>query len=143
MQYGDNDIQELKDMVRVGIVSSVNVEKMTARVKIQDQGIVTADLKIVQNTPLIVVTNKNDNVKWSYEAQYVTHDRKLGLGEKYKKEYPDIIKTEIGGCPTGTHNQCGQEQEFKIYPWIPFIGQWVLCLFKSDGEGDGFILGGI
>ena len=65
MQYGDNDIQELKDMVRVGIVSSVNVEKMTARVKIQDQGIVTADLKIVQNTPLIVVTNKNDNVKWS------------------------------------------------------------------------------
>lgn len=143
MQYGDNDIQELKDMVRVGVVSSVNVEKMTARVKIQDQGIVTGDLKIVQNTPLIIVTNKNDNVKWSYEAQYVTHDRKLGLGESYKKEYPDIIKTKTGGCPTETHNQCKQEQEFKIYPWIPFIGQWVLCLFKPNGEGDGFILGGI
>lgn len=143
MQYGDNDIQELKDMVRVGVVSSVNTEKMTARVKIQDQGIVTGDLKIVQNTPLIVVTNKNDNEKWSYEAQYVTHDRKLGLGESYKKEYPDIIKTKTGGCPTGTHNQCRQEQEYKIYPWIPFIGQWVLCLFKPDGEGDGFILGGI
>lgn len=143
MQYGDNDIQELKDMVRVGVVSSVNIEKMTARVKIQDQGIVTGDLKIVQNTPLIIVTNKNDNVKWSYEAQYVTHDRKLGLGESYKKEYPDIIKTKTGGCPTGTHNQCEHEQEFKIYPWIPFIGQWVLCLFKPNGEGDGFILGGI
>ena len=99
MQYGDNDIQELKDTVRVGIVSSVNVEKMTARVKIQDQGIVTGDLKIVQNPP------------------------------------PAKIKIISGSC--------GAECEVIIKPWIPKVGQWVLCLFKPDGEGDGFILGGI
>lgn len=51
MAFSDNDMQELKDIVRVGIISSVNAGKMTARVKIQDQGIVTGDLKIVQNTP--------------------------------------------------------------------------------------------
>ena len=56
--YDDNDIQELKDMVRVGIVSSVNMAKMTARVKIPDQNLVTGDLHIVRNTPLIVVINK-------------------------------------------------------------------------------------
>ena len=93
-KFDDNDIQELKDLVRIGIVSSVNSTKMTARVKIQDLGIVTGDLKIVQNTPLIT-------------------------------------------------SHISKEQGVKIYPWIPYIGQWVLCIFKPDGEGDGFVIGGI
>ncbi len=79
-KFNDTDIQELKDIVRIGIVSNVNASKMTARVQIQDQGIVTGDLKIVQNN---------------------------------------------------------------VEPWIPKVGQWVLCIFKPDGEGDGFIIGGI
>ena len=99
MNYNDNDIQELKDIVRVGIISNVNSAKMTARVKIQDQGIVTGDLKIVQNPP--------------------TAEIKIISGS------------------------CGAECEVIIKPWIPKVGQWVLCLFKPDGEGDGFILGGI
>lgn len=82
--FNNNDIQELKDIVRIGITSSVNIMNLTARVKIQDHGTVTGDLKIVQNTP-------------------------------------------------GTETN----------PWIPEVGQWVLCIFKPDGEGDGFILGGI
>lgn len=98
-QFDDNDMQELKDIVRVGIVSSVNAGAMTARVKIQDQGIVTGDLKIVQNPP--------------------------------KAE----IKIKSGSCPA--------DCEVEIKPWIPKVGQWVLCLFKPDGECDGFILGGI
>ena len=52
-EFDDNDIRELQDIVRIGIVSSVNKEKMTARVKIEEQGIVTGDLRIVQNTPFI------------------------------------------------------------------------------------------
>ena len=83
MLFRSNDIQELKDIVRVGIVSSVNSEDMTARVKIQEQGIVTGDLKVVKNTP---------------EG---------------------------------------------VEGWKPEVGQWVLCIFKPDGDGDGFILGGI
>lgn len=99
MAFSDNDIQELKDIVRVGIVSSVNAGNMTARVKIPDQGIVTGDLKIAQNTPTAEIT---------------------------------VVS---GSCPA----ECG----VKIKPWIPKVGQWVLCIFKPDGEGDGFILGGI
>ena len=97
MKFGDNDIQELKDIVRIGIVSSVNVTKMTARVKIRDQGIVTGNLKIVQNPHTVELT---------------------------------------GGS-------LGDECEVIIKPWIPTVGQWVLCLFMPNGEGDGFILGGI
>lgn len=95
----NNDIQELKDMVRVGVVSKVNAGAMTARVKIQDQGIVTGDLKIVQNTP--------------------TAEIKIISGS------------------------CSAECKAIIKPWIPKVGQWVLCIFKPDGEGDGFIIGGI
>lgn len=142
--FDDSDIQELKDIVGYGEVSSVNKNEMTAKVKIESRGIVSTELHILQNTPLIVVTNKNDNKKWEYEAQYVQFDRKLGIGEKYIKEYPDIIKTKINGCPTApTHSQCTQEQEIKIYPWLPYVGQKVLCLFITGGDGDGFILGGI
>ncbi len=95
----NNDIQELKDMVRVGVVSKVNPGNMTARIKIQDQGIVTGDLKIVQNQPTAEI---------------------------------EIVS---GNCPA----VC----KVKIKPWIPKVGQWVLCIFKPDGEGDGFIIGGI
>lgn len=132
-QFNNNDIQELKNIVRIGIVSSVNSAKMTARVKVQEQGIVTGDLKIVQHTPLITIVNKEAGTKWEYEAEYMGYDRKLGLGETYKKKYPDTIHT--------TYED--KEQIIKIYPWIPYIGQWVLCIFMPDGEGDGFILGGI
>lgn len=97
--YDDNDMQELKDIIRVGIVSKVNAGNMTARVKIQDQGIVTGDLKIVQNPP---------------RAE---------------------VEIESGTCTA--------EYKVIVKPWIPKVGQWVVCIFKPDGEGDGFILGGI
>lgn len=91
-EFNNVDIQELKDIVRIGLVSRVDSVKMTARVKIPDQGIVTGDLSIVERMPVIE-------------------------------------------CKTGC--------EIKIKPWIPTVGQWVLCIFKPDGEGDGFIIGGI
>ena len=87
--FDDNDIQELIDSMRIGIVSSVNVAEMTARV--ETQGIVTSDLKIVQNMP--ICKNKNCDCEWE--------------------------------------------------PWLPKVGQYVLCLFVFNGDGDGFILGGI
>lgn len=65
-QFNNNDIQELKDMVRVGVVSSVNSASMTARVKIQEQGIVTGDLKIAQNAP----TAEIEMISGTCEAKY-------------------------------------------------------------------------
>lgn len=50
MKFDDNDIQELKDIVKIGIVSSRDTDKRTARVKIQDQGRVTGDLQVVQTS---------------------------------------------------------------------------------------------
>jgi phage baseplate assembly protein gpV len=35
------------------------------------------------------------------------------------------------------------KHEVKVEPWTPAIGDMVVCLYKPDGDGDGFILGGI
>lgn len=50
--FSSTDMQELKDIVRIGQVSKVNAGEMTARVQIPDQGIVTGDLRIVKRPPL-------------------------------------------------------------------------------------------
>ena len=83
--FSSTDMQELKDIVRIGQVSKVNAGEMTARVQIPDQGIV---------------------------------------------KRPPTVECETG-C------------KIKVKPWIPTVGQWVLCIFKPDGEGDGFVIGGI
>lgn len=98
MQRFNNEIQSLKNIVRVGIVSKVNSENKTARVQIPEQGIVTSELKIVQNMPKVEIKNEDNT--------------------------PSDCKVEIK-------------------QWLPEIGQWVVCLFYPDGDGDGFILGGI
>ncbi len=98
MQQFNNEILSLKNIVRVGIVSKVNSENKTARVQIPEQGIVTSELKIVQNMPKIEIKNEDN-----------------------------------------TSSDCGVE----IEQWLPQVGQWVVCLFYPDGDGDGFILGGI
>jgi hypothetical protein len=100
-RFSDNDIQEIKDVVRIGIVSSVNAENRTARVKIRDNGIVTGDLKILYN-------------------------RKQG------------VVIEKCFCPDGPHECKGI-----VLPWIPEVNDWVLCIFVTGGDGDGFIVGGI
>ncbi len=98
MQQFNNEIQSLKNIVRVGIVSKVNSENKTARVQIPEQGIVTSELKIVQNMPKIEIKNKDDTLS---------------------------------------------DYNVEIEQWLPQVGQWVVCLFYPDGDGDGFILGGI
>lgn len=42
------DVQELKDCIAFGVVSSVDKEGMTARVDIAGQDIVSTNLKVVQ-----------------------------------------------------------------------------------------------
>lgn len=48
---GDRAIKELQSLVRVGIVSKVDAEKLTARVKYVQQGVMSGDMKLLQNHP--------------------------------------------------------------------------------------------
>ena len=142
------DIGVLKDIVRIGTVSSVDVEKRTARVIFPDKDDLTSgELIVVRNQPLITIEKWVEGIKWNYEAKYASVDRGLGLGESYVKENPDIIRNQLNidyKCPLhGTDETKDHDQTVTVYPWLPYIGEHVLCLYIPYGECDGFVLGGI
>lgn len=50
----------------------------------------------------------------------------------------------IQQCPIhGIIENKKHRQTVTVYPWLPFVGQLVVCLFLPYGESDGFVLGGI
>lgn len=139
----------LKEIVRVGTVSSVDVEERTARVIFHDkvEELTSGPLKVIQSQSFIVIEKLENGAKWNFEAQYASADRKLGLGETYTKSAPDIIKLERDidyKCPAHGIDETKNHQHIvTVYPWLPYIGQFVICLYLPDGESDGFVLGGI
>ena len=141
-------IAVLKEIVRIGTVSWVDPEKRTARVIFHDKDeLPSGELKVLQNQPLITVEKWVDGAKWNYNAQYASIDRKLGLGESYTKAAPDVITVERAidyKCPLhGVDETKTHKHVMKVYPWLPYIGQFVLCLYLPNGESDGFVLGAI
>lgn len=47
----DGIMEELRSLVRVGIISNVNPSKLTATVKFVQQGTMSGDMKLLQNHP--------------------------------------------------------------------------------------------
>lgn len=102
-------------MIRVGIVTDVNKEKLIARVKFPETGMESGWLQILDRKPFIPDYPENtDEQRTEYdtggsgEAAYENHRHKL------------IIK-----------------------PWAPDINEQVLTVYLPMRDGDGFILGGL
>ena len=107
-------------------------------------------MKIIANQPVITVEKWVDGAKWSYDAQYSSAPRDLGLGESYVKtapDSPDVITTEKSidyKCPLhGVDETKHHKTVVKVYPWIPYVGQFVLCIYIPRDDGDGYVIGGI
>ena len=146
-----NALTVLKNIVRIGCVSSVDIDSRTVRVIFPDKQdkegkpLISGPLKVLQNQPLITiekwVEEGGSESKWDFTAEYNSHNRKFGLDETYvQKKYAemkDVISNEkeIDGKK--------HKQIVTVYPWLPYIGQFVACLLIPNGEGDGFVLGGI
>ena len=124
------------ESIRVGLVSSVDVKSRTARVIFNDRGgTVSANLKVLSASPLITADITTHSEGWSISEQYSSADRKLGRGEGYTKGAHDTI--------SGVQAVQGSAAVIKVYGWLPYIGQTVLCAFITNGDGDGFVIGGV
>lgn len=111
------DLTEFKNMIRVGLIMSVDESKMTARVKFGDKGgIISGPLHILKR-PVYVIPAKNS------ESQGKTAETKL------QYDVNDITHT------------VGHSHGAVVSSWIPAVNDMVLCLMTPDGEGDGFIIG--
>lgn len=109
-----DELTVLKNIVRTGWVSSVNTADRTARVTFQDKG------EAFVSGPLKVIKN------------------------------PPFIPA--GGVPQQTEEESGgsgdasfesHAHKVKISPWLPSAGDFVLCVYLPNGDGDGFVIGGI
>lgn len=109
-----DELTVLKNIVRTGWVSSVNTADRTARVTFQDKG------DTFVSGPLKVLKN------------------------------PPFIPTDGGPQQTEAKGGGSGEASFeshahavKISPWVPAAGDFVLCIYLPNGDGDGFVIGGI
>ncbi len=144
----------LKNIVRIGRVSSVDIDSRTVRAVFADKQdgngspLVSGLLKVLQNQPLVTIEkwieDENGENKWDFNAEYNSHNRELGLGESYvKKDYANMKDVIINEKTIKSGSLLGVRQTVTIYPWLPYIGQFVVCLFLPNGNSDGFVLGGI
>lgn len=123
-------------LIRTGRVSSVDVKSRTARVIFPDKAdMVSAPLTVLRNSPLITVDIITGNQKWEVDEEYASAPRELGLDEKYTKNPTDKI--------SGKLESSGHNAEIEVHGWLPYIGQTVLCILLQNGEGDGYIIGGV
>lgn len=113
------DLTEFKNIIRVGTVQSVDSAKMTARVKFNDKGgIISGPLHILAR------------------PQYIVPDD--GTKEGSKTAPTELKYDRNGELQTESHSHPAYVTE-----WVPKVGNMVLCVFIPDGDGDGFILGGV
>lgn len=113
------DNAELKNLTRIGKVQSVDAAKMTARVKFEDKGgIVSGALHIIKRPVYIVPA---DGSKVSGQTAYT----------EIEFDYNQSLKKE-------SHNH-----KAYVTNWLPSVGDMVLCIMLADGDGDGFVIGGV
>lgn len=123
-------------LIRTGRVSSVNAALRTARVVFPDKaGMVSAPLVVLRNSPLITAAITTGGADWEMDESYSSAPRELGLDESYTKAQSDVIKGKL------TEQQ--HSVNIEVRGWLPYIGQTVLCVLTENGEGDGYIIGGV
>jgi hypothetical protein len=109
MAYSD-DIS----IVRIGIVTSVDNDRLRARVKFPDLGYTSGELYVLKNQPFIP-----------------------GYDEKPQR-------TEYTGPSGSGYEMFGRHKhDLTIKPWMPKVNEKVLVLYIPIWNADGFILGGI
>ncbi|MFI3254531.1 MAG: hypothetical protein R3Y63_09380 [Eubacteriales bacterium] len=104
----------VRNMVRVGQVSSLDEPNRTAKVAFYDRGttIVSGDLKILKNSSFIPA-----------------------------KGVPQRTENEAGGGGYAEYES--HSHEVIISPWLPYVGDYVLCIYFGRSGGDGFVIGGL
>jgi phage baseplate assembly protein gpV len=101
----------LKNLVRIGTVSSVDPDKRAARVMFKDKDIVSGWLSVLQHPG-------------------------AGVNVKPEGNHSHDIS---GGGTTETDGQ--HEHEANVTYWMPKVNDTVLVLYLPVFNGDGFILG--
>lgn len=102
----------ITELLRIGKVTSIDVQNRTVRVLFPDVNIVSGWLKVIKSPPFIP-----------------------------KKGTEQCTEKESGG--SGESAFSSHSHKVKISPWIPDIGDTVLCIYNSGFNDDGYVLGAL
>lgn len=124
------DLTELKNIVRKGTVQSVDKKKMKARVKFGDKGgIISGELHILIQKRHII----HDTVEAWLEDE----------ADRIKKDVTDVSINASYHDDEVIRDPSPSVHKAWLAYWLPEVGDMVLCLMIPDGDGEGYILGGI
>lgn len=101
------------NIILLGQVSTVDKSNRTAKVSFYDKG-----------------------------APYVSGDLKVLKNSSFipEKDVPQRTEYEQGGGGYGLFDN--HKHDIIIEPWLPNVGDYVLCIYLENGR-DGFVIGGI
>lgn len=128
-------------MFRIGTVTVVDVKKRMARVKFNDVDIVSDWLPVLSHSSFVTLALKSDGKEWTIREKHASADQGLS-GVEYTKVHPDEIDGKSPEIECGDHVHT-HEVTVKIYGWLPFVGQTVVCEYNDEFNGDGIIIGGL
>ena len=113
--------RSLMGLVRIGTITDVNAGKKQARVKFQSEGMTSGWLYVIQHYGANLYIEPDD------EHTHVITDTYTSAGSASTDPAHDHLPGSI------------------VTTWMPKINDTVLCLYlpTDDGNGDGFVLGGI
>ena len=104
----------LNNIIRTGWVSSVNTEEHSVRVSFEDKG------QILVSGPLKVLNNS-----------------------PFIPAAGTVQQTEATAGGSGETTFESHTHKLKVAPWFPAPKDFVLCIFLPNGDGDGFVIGGV
>lgn len=103
-------------MYRIGKVSDVKLTERLVRVYFKDVGITSGWLKVIKSAPYI----PQKGIKQETEAQEISREV-VGTAKEFERH---------------TH-------EVRISPWLPDVGDYVVCLYNEGFNEDGIVIGGL
>lgn len=87
---------------------------------------------------------KNEKIIKYEKRETINENKPIECLNGHPQLCPAPCNAPIQQCPIqGVIENKKHRQIVTVYPWLPYIGQFVVCLFLPNGENDGFVLGGI
>lgn len=112
----------MNDIIRIGIVSTISPNNRTVRVRFPSDDMVSGWLKVIKSPPAV-------NATAMATADTTVNGNDEGANVKDSNISVDVnvdvdVKTEVS-------------------PWMPVVGETVLCVYNSGFNEDGFVIGGM
>ena len=118
-------------LIQIGVVTAIDIKKLSVRVKFPDTGITSDWLRVLQHPYLKVLVT---------QAGKHSHNTTTAATAKIQgEEDKDVnLDVSVGIKESGEHNHSVQ-----ILTWLPKVNDTVVVLYLPVFNSDGFVIGGL